>query len=535
MIDVSPSDLEIVTHILRRHVPDREVVAFGSRAKWTAKQNSDLDVAVLGDKPLAASTMAALKDDFDKSSVPFSVDVVDWATTKDSFREVIRRDSVLLKAAEEPKGQTGWREATIGEVAEIFDGPHATPEKTDEGPIFLGISDLTNGRLDLSGVEHLSEHNYQRWTRRVEPTAGDVVFSYETRLGEAARIPPGLRCCLGRRMGLLRAKPNHVDPRFLLYAFLGPEFQATIRSRTIHGSTVDRIPLVELAEFPIRIPAELGEQRAIAAILGTLDDKIELNRRMSETLEAMARAHFKSWFVDFDPVRAKAQGCDASAPNPVSDLFPGSFEESEMGEIPKGWKPIALTEVASLNPESWSRATVPSTIDYVDLSNTKRGRIEAIAHYEGRDAPSRAQRVLRPGDTIVGTVRPGNGSYALVRDEGLTGSTGFAVLRPRDPITVEFTYLAATSRENIDTLSHLADGGAYPAVRSEVVGATQVAWPGPTIVAEFSRLSSPLLVRMAHNERQSATLSDLRDALLPKLVSGELRVKDAERFAGSST
>ncbi len=230
-----------------------------------------------------------------------------------------------------------WRERLLGELADIFDGPHATPGKTESGPVFLGISNLAHGRLDLTEVEHLSEQDYVRWTRRVQPQPGDVVFSYETRLGEAARIPAGLRCCLGRRMGLIRARDTEVDERFLLYAYLGPHFQETLRSRTIHGSTVDRIPLIDIPRFPISVPTDLGEQRAIAHILGTLDDKIELNRRMSETLEAMARALFRSWFVDFDPVRAKAEGRDPGLPKPLADLFPGRLVDSELGEIPHGW------------------------------------------------------------------------------------------------------------------------------------------------------------------------------------------------------
>ncbi len=231
-----------------------------------------------------------------------------------------------------------WHEVKIGELANVFDGPHATPPKTESGPVFLGISNLVNGRVDLSDTQRLSEADYVRWTRRVTPMAGDLVFSYETRLGEAALIPDGLCCCLGRRMGLLRVRPGKVDQRFFLYAYLGPQFQETLRSRTVHGSTVDRIPLIDLPEFPIRIPADIREQRAIAHILGTLDDKIELNRRMNETLEAIARAIFKSWFVDFDPVRAKAKARDTGLPPHIADLFPDSFEDSELGEIPSGWR-----------------------------------------------------------------------------------------------------------------------------------------------------------------------------------------------------
>ncbi|MBZ0288727.1 MAG: restriction endonuclease subunit S, partial [Anaerolineae bacterium] len=220
-----------------------------------------------------------------------------------------------------------WPIVPIRELCEaIYDGPHATPKKTEDGPIFLGISNLSGGRLDLSNVEHLSEEDYKTWTRRVTPRQNDIVFSYETRLGEVAIIPSGLRCCLGRRMALMRPDTSKVDPNFLLFAYLSPEFQDTIRERTIHGSTVDRIGLIEFPSFPIRVPP-LSEQRAIANILGSLDDKIEVNRRMNATLEATARALFKSWFVDFDPVHYKARGeqppgMDAE----TAALFPDSFE-----------------------------------------------------------------------------------------------------------------------------------------------------------------------------------------------------------------
>lgn len=281
---------------------------------------------------------------------------------------------------------------------------------------------------------------------------------------------------------------------------------------------------------PVDVPP-LPEQHAIAHILGTLDDKIELNRRMSETLEAMARSLFKSWFVDFDPVCAKAEGRDTGLPEAIAELFPDRLVESELGEIPEGWGVGTLADVAALNPEVWSTQTRPPELRYVDLSNTKWGRIEEVTVLDAADAPSRAQRVLRPGDTIVGTVRPGNGSYAVVSDCGLTGSTGFAVLRPRTAPYEQFVYLAATTAENIDALAHLADGGAYPAVRPDVVAATPIVRFGTDVLKQFARATAPLLERMAQCERESRTLVALRDALLPRLISGELRAHDVKTFA----
>jgi type I restriction enzyme S subunit len=287
------------------------------------------------------------------------------------------------------------------------------------------------------------------------------------------------------------------------------------------------LSLVDQKRLRISLPP-IGEQRAIAHILGTLDDKIELNRRMSETLEAMARALSKSWFVDFDPVRAKAEGRDPGLPKPLADLFPARLVDSERGEIPEGWRLGALADLSLLNPEAWMRDTRPARLRYVDLSSTKWGRIEAIAHCDAVEAPSRAQRVLRPGDTIIGTVRPGNGSYAMISEPGLTGSTGFAVLRPRTAESAAFVYLAATTRDNIDALAHQADGAAYPAVRPEVVAATPIVRPDKQVMDRFSLVADPVLGRVARNEGEARTLGVLRDTLLPRLVSGELRLTDPE-------
>jgi len=323
---------------------------------------------------------------------------------------------------------------------------------------------------------------------------------------------------------IIRARPDSTkaDSLYLFYFFnspLGLYHLDTIRRQV----AVAGITGSDLARLEIPLPT-LPEQRAIAHILGTLDDKIELNRRMSETLEAMARALFKSWFVDFDPVRAKAEGRDPGLPQPLADLFPARLVDSELGEIPEGWEVGTLADVAALNPEVWSKQTRPPEINYVDLSNTKWGRIEAVTAHKATDSPSRAQRVLRTGDTIVGTVRPGNGSYAFISEDGMTGSTGFAALRPITTRHAEFVYLAATASDNIDALAHLADGAAYPAVRSEVVAATPIVRPGDEVFVQFSRFAGPLLEKTAQNECESRTLAALRDTLLPKLISGEVRV-----------
>jgi type I restriction enzyme S subunit len=321
---------------------------------------------------------------------------------------------------------------------------------------------------------------------------GDIVYSRRGDVERRALVrerEDGWLCgtgCLRVRLG-----DKGVDPRYATF-YLG---HADVREwivRHAHGATMPNLNTSILAACPFLVPPP-AEQRAIGRMLGTLDDKIELNRRMNKTLETMARALFKSWFVDFDPVRT-------------------------------------LADIVDLNPESWSANNYPAEIRYVDLSNAKWGVIQTIDVYSKASAPSRAQRVLRAGDTIVGTVRPGNGSYVMIGENGLRGSTGFAVLRPKQPYYRKLVYCTATSPENVERLSHLADGAAYPAVRPEVVAATELPSSEKDVVLRFSDVAKPIFDRMEVAGRESDNLAKIRDLLMPKLISGELRVRDAERL-----
>ena len=177
----------------------------------------------------------------------------------------------------------GSTTTTLGTIATVFDGPHATPDKTVAGPWFLSISSLQGGRLVLAESAHLGEQDFTRWTRRVTPTAGDVLFSYETRLGEAALMPVGVRACLGRRMALLRPRIDVVGSRTLLQAYLSV-VQETIRQRAVHGATVDRIPLTELSAWPIAVPERAGQ---LESLLGAIDDIAAQRERENETLAAL--------------------------------------------------------------------------------------------------------------------------------------------------------------------------------------------------------------------------------------------------------
>jgi len=391
----------------------------------------------------------------------------------------------------------------------------------------IRTTNVRNGRVNLEDAKFVEKDIFERWTRRAPVIDGDVILTREAPIGEVGYISNLGQVFLGQRIMHYRADPRQLEPRFLFYSFRSPSLQDQFGAHEGSGSVVSHIRVAECHEFELTLPS-LNEQRAIVSILGSLDDKIELNRRMNETLEAMARALFKDWFVDFGPTRAKMESREPYLAADIWSLFPDRLDNDAK---PEGWSEGTLADYAALNPEGWSRGNYPARIEYVDLANTKWGTIEAAEPIDRDKAPSRAQRILREGDTIVGTVRPGNGSFALVGRLGLTGSTGFAVLRPKSVDCREAIYLAATAPENIERLSHLADGAAYPAVRPDVVLATELARPGPEIVAAFHKITAPLCDRIVANHVEVATLAETRDYLLPKLMSGEVRVREAERLA----
>ena len=378
----------------------------------------------------------------------------------------------------------------------------------------------------------VSEEKANEFSRSVA-RPGDLIFTCWGTIDQIGLIDGRAKYSqyiVSNKQMLLTPDPARANSLFLYYAFSAPTARAEILNRGI-GSSVPGFNLGQLRSFDIPLPP-LPQQRAIAYILGTLDDKIELNRQHNETLAAMARVLFKDWFVDFGPVRAKMEGREPYLDADTWALFPDLLDGDGR---PKGWQEATLANLSALNPESWSAREPPDSVEYVDLANTKRGLIESTVTHTWDSAPSRARRVLRPGDTIVGTVRPGNQSFALVPSEGLTGSTGFAVLRPLTPDCRELVYLAATASENIDRLAQLADGAAYPAVRPDVVSATPIVLPKAdeavgSIRGEFSRLTRDIFDSAALAHRESQTLAGLRDTLLPKLISGELRIPNPEQF-----
>jgi type I restriction enzyme S subunit len=357
------------------------------------------------------------------------------------------------------------------------------------------------------------------------------VFTQRGTLGQVSIVPaePFDRYLISQSQMKLTVDRDKADPLFFYYVFHTPEQQEYMRQRAIQTG-VPHTNLGILRDTPVPVPPP-DQQRAIAHILGTLDDKIELNRRMNETLEAIARALFKSWFVDFDPVRAKAEGRNPGLPKHIADLFPDSFEDSELGEIPKGWDVDEIKARASRIQYGLTQSASETPIGprFLRITDIQGGRIDwrRVPYCAVSEEEDKKYRVI-PGDILV--ARTG-------------ASTGENVYITQAPDAVFASYLvrfqfAHSSMARIvgeymrtnSYFEHVAGaigGSAQPNASAQVLAGATLVFPPLSIAEQFANLVEPMDQLRAENETQSAILATIREALLPKLISGEIRVGNA--------
>ena len=431
-----------------------------------------------------------------------------------------------------------FKELTLADCAKkIIDNRGKTCPVGDTGMPLIATNCVKNDLLypAYETTRFVSDSTYETWFRG-HPDPGDIIFVTKGSPGRVCLAPNPVDFCIAQDMVSIRADDEKIYPKYLFAALRSAEIQHRIEIMHV-GTMIPHFKKGDFDKLWIPIPSR-PQQVVVGDTYFELSARIELLRRTNITLEAIAQALFKSWFIDFDPVHAKVEGREPDGVDAATAaLFPDSFEDSALGPIPQGWGVGSLSNYSDLNALSWSNKNHPAILRYLDLSNVKDNRIDTVSDYVFADAPSRARRILRRGDTIVGTVRPGNRSFAYVADAdaALTGSTGFAVLSPKATTTREFVYLAATCDSNIERLANLADGGAYPAVRPELVSATTTVLPTDSVLDAFSAIASPLFAKQNESSAMQRNLSQLRDTLLPRLISGKLRLPDAQALIEEAT
>ena len=524
-LDLPSPYRKVVEALLREHVPDAEVWAYGSRVNGMSHPGSDLDLVV------RSPTLEQLGDGFhnlveafQESNIPILIQAHDWARLPESFHREIERDYVVVQEGAKQTAPAEWREVVLGDVCTKI-GSGATPRGgrdvyLESGPYTLIRSqNVYNAGFSHDGLAYISDEQAYG-LRSVEVFPDDVLLNITG--DSVARVcqvvPEVLPARVNQHVAIIRTDPNQLDSRFLRYFLTCPANQTMLLSWAGSGGTRNALTKEMIQSMRALVPP-LPEQRAIAHILGTLDDKIELNRRMNETLEEIARTLFKSWFVDFDPVRAKMEGRDTGLPPDLAALFPDRLVDSELGEIPEGWGVRALGEVFDL------------TMGQSPPGNTYNDKGEGLPFFQGRTDfgfryPGHRKfctsptRVAQAGDTLA-SVRAPVGDINMAWETSCIGR-GVAALRHQSG-SGSFTYYATwTVQPNLQEYEHT--GTVFGAITKKQFEALRVIEPGSGIIRAFDLCIRPLDERIRSSVAESRALAAQRDVLLPGLVSGEVGV-----------
>lgn len=382
------------------------------------------------------------------------------------------------------------------EKLKFYDGP--TPED-----YVLSVGDLIVTMTDLS-------------------KAGDT-------LGFPAIVPetPGRRYLHNQRIGLVEVTEDvDVDTRFLYYRLCGDDYRHHILA-TASGSTVRHTSPGRIRDFETTLP-DIDEQRAIASVLGSLDDKIEQNRRTAGVLERLARAIFRAWFVDFEPVHAKAAGAThfPAMPQPLFDQLPTTFQDSELGQVPQGWEVKPVSEAFNVNPKRPLRKG--DVAPYLDMKSMPT---QGHAPESWIDRAFGSGMRFINGDTLVARITPclENGKTAFVDflEDGQVawGSTEYIVLRPKEPLPEVFAYCLARSDEFREfAIQNMSGTSGRQRVAATAMDHYPITVPTEDVAAAFGEIVLPMFDTVRASMNESRKLAELRDYLLPKLLSGGVRV-----------
>lgn len=386
----------------------------------------------------------------------------------------------------------------------VLDCEHKTPPDAGYGHPYIAIPNLVDGTLVLTNVRRITDEHLRAWTRRTRPRAGDIIVTRRARVGDTAVVPDGLDCAIGQNLVILRSDGRDVDQCFLRYATRGPLWGSEVNRLRNVGAVFDSLNVRDIARIRIPIPL-LADQRAIAAILGALDDKIDSNRWLASLLEQTAAELFRARFVDFVGVE--------------------EFEDSEIGRIPRGWRVAPFCDAVQINPAAGLKRG--ETGPFIEMSAVDPW---AVRPSKLATRPFSGGCRFEPGDTlmarITGCIEHGKGAFLDFIDEPGSGSTEFLVLRSKSPLTPEAVFLLSRAeRVRAHAIANMTGSSGRQRVAMSCFRDLRVALPPDTDCWRGD--SAALRSLLAHSRAlwlESRSLAAFRDALLPKLISGAIRV-----------
>lgn len=530
-IDITTEQRKTLLMLLRRFIPGVAVWAYGSRVKWTARPNSDLDLVTFT-SPAQSPLVSELKEALAESNLPFLVDFHVWDEVPERFHEIIRKEYVVLQEVKESRGDLVVAcDHPITRVGDLADSISETHKMQKEHLIFLNTSDIFHGK-----ILHRNYTDVKDWPGQAKKSIckGDILFSeIRPANGRWAFVEEdGDDYVVSTKLMVIRARKDRVYPKFLYQYLTSCEITSWLQHLAESRSgTFPQITFDEVASLELQLPP-LSEQKSIAYIIGTLNEKIELNQRMNATLEEIARALFQSWFVDFDPVRAKLDGhkptnLDVS----TAELFPAHFQDSFLGQIPRGWEVKSISDIGNVICGKTPSTTVTdyygTDIPFITIPDM-HGNVFAAStsrKLSHAGADSQANKTLPPGSICVSCIAS-PGLVVITADNSQTNQQINSVVpHQRDEHYFWYWVMTGLGAE----IASSGSGGSVLANLSKTrFEALQVIYPPHALIRAYHSSVSPLFENILANTRQSHTLATLRDALLPKLLSGDIRVATAE-------
>ena len=447
-----------------------------------------------------------------------------------------------------------WQTLTLADVCTVItDGAHQSPKTVSRGKPMASVKDLTRFGVDLTSARHIATEDFEALVKQgCKPHVGDVLIAKDgnSALDTVCTVDHPLDAVLLSSVAILRPDPKCLDSVFLKFYLSSPETIDYLKSNFISGAAIPRVVLRDFKRAEIRLPS-LDVQRRIAGVLQSIDSKIDLNRRVNQTLEAMAQAIFQSWFVEFDPVKAKIAAkqegrdplraamtavsgkadaeLDALPPEQYEQLaatavlFPDEMEESEYGEIPKGWGFRSVADVAEFGSGKVDVSALNKDI-YISTENMleNRGGVSRAA-----SIPSVATvPCFKTGQILVSNIRPYFKKIWMAHFDG-GRSPDVLAFEPTVPQSTEFLYNLMYQDAFFEFMTRTAKGAKMPRGDKDAITGWRFPCPDEALMVYFSEKVRPYYEYINSLKSENDSLAELRDTLLPKLLSGELSVTDA--------
>jgi type I restriction enzyme S subunit len=417
--------------------------------------------------------------------------------------------------------------STLEEVADVIDSLHKTPTYSECGLPMVRGTDVKYGELNLTQTFNVDKDTFSEFSRRYKPAFNDIIITRVGSYGITARVTK-TEFCLGQNTSAI--VPTEINPRYLYSALNSSLIWSQIESGVV-GSTQKTLSLKVIKALKIPRHGENSETE-IATILGTLDDRITLLRETNATLEAIAQALFKSWFVDFDHVHAKAQGRQPEGMDEqTAALFPDRFVESELGMVPLGWEVGTLGDISKNNSEPFNFSKFDKVI-FVNTGDVSNGEFLHKNYSSKESLPGQAKKAIFENDILFSEIRPKNGRFAYVNfdSKDYVVSTKFMVLRAINDIPPRYLYQILKQTETVEYFNIIAESrsGTFPQITFDSIKSYKLIRPSKVCLEKYIACVEPIFHKIDLLNKQIQTLANLRDTLLPRLISGQLRLPDVE-------